>query len=309
MFISQLKNSLNTYDRFYEHRINGLKAVFVLELLFLFNFIYTIPNPYFYYFYIPLTAFAAEVAGNTLSEKYLFYFYTVIGSIITIFLFGVISSYKSIFVIFVFFYSLFIYLIAVYKFKNIFIPAPIILSLGAYSLIYGLNDSNFYIALNHALQTIVAMIIVFIGLLFFPKYYYFCIWRNGFDDVLTKIEELTAQISQGNHITIPIIPGTIIMERYSKMLSSRTKKFSILKITLLSFDLVMSVSYLASFQNQLRAPYIIFLHRYILALKEAYKKRMPLSINEHDLQIFNETHELKVLHQLILSWNYLCYKN
>ena len=34
------KNSLANYDRFAEHRINGLKAVFVLELLFGFNYVF-----------------------------------------------------------------------------------------------------------------------------------------------------------------------------------------------------------------------------------------------------------------------------
>lgn len=38
MFISQLKDKLASYDRYKEHRINGLKAVFVLELMILFYF-------------------------------------------------------------------------------------------------------------------------------------------------------------------------------------------------------------------------------------------------------------------------------
>ena len=74
MYISRLKDIVDTYDRFCIHRINGLKAFFVLELMFLFHFIYTVPNPYFYYFYVPLTAFAAELAGNSLEEKSLFLF-------------------------------------------------------------------------------------------------------------------------------------------------------------------------------------------------------------------------------------------
>jgi|GEM_PF-2170791 len=307
MYLDRLKKKIIEYDRFGEHRVNGLKAVFALEMLFLFNFIYSVPNPYFYYFYIPLTAFAAEIAGNTLADKFLLYFYTMLGSIISVFLFGLFSPYKIFFVIFVFFYSLLIYMLAIRKLQNMFVPAPLILSLATYSLIYGNNNSNFYLALNHTLETIIAMCIVMVALLFFPRLYYQWIWRNGFYDVLAQVEELTGRISNGEQVQVPIISGTIIMDRYSKMLSRRCLKvFSILKITLLTLDLVMAVSYLVSFQKQLRAPYIAFLHRHVLLLKEACKLKKPVVIKDNELSVFRETHELRTLHHIICSWNYLC---
>ena len=95
MFINSLKTKLVAYDRFGEHRVNGLKAVFILEILFLINMIYSIHTPYFYYFYIPLTAFAAEIAGNTLKDKFTLYFYTLLGSTISVFLFGMFSPYRT----------------------------------------------------------------------------------------------------------------------------------------------------------------------------------------------------------------------
>lgn len=306
MFISRLKNKLLEYDRFGEHRVNGLKAVFILEMLFLFNLIYSVHNPYFYYFYVPLTAFAAEVAGNTLADKFTLYFYTLIGTTISVFLFGLFSPYKTFFVIFVFFYSLLIYMIAIHKLRSMFAPAPIILSLAAYSLNYGSSDSDFYIALNHSLQTIVAMGIVMSALLFFPRLYYLWIWRNGFYDVLVKMEELTGKIANQIPVQVPIIPGTIVMDRYSRMLSRRMRVFSILRITLLTLDLVMAVSYLVSFQKQLRAPYIMFLHRYVMLLKESCRLRKTLVIKSNELVIFRETHELRTLYQIIVSWNNLC---
>ena len=114
MFISQLKNKLAIYDRYGEHRINGLKAVFILELLFLFNCVYTVPNPFFYFFFVPMSAFAAEIAGTCLAEKYLFLFFTIMGSTLAIFLFGLLSVYKLFFIFFVFAYSLLIYFTAIY---------------------------------------------------------------------------------------------------------------------------------------------------------------------------------------------------
>lgn len=306
MCISRLKNSLNNYDPFGEHRVNGLKAVLVLELLFLFNYVYSIPNPYFYYFYVPLTAFAAEVAGTTLKDKFVFYAFSVMGAILAIFIFNLASSNKTFFVIVVLLYSLLLYWVAIYKLRSMFVPVPLILSLAAYSLLYSANNNNFYIALNHGLQSFVAMLVVMAGLVLFPRQYYLWIWRKAFYQLLLKVSYYTGEISRGAIVEIPIIPSTVIMHRYALMLSPRMRVFSILKITVLAMDLVMSLAYLEAFQKQLRAPYILFLHRYLNLLSNACRHQQPLLVQEHDLQIFQETHELRSLYHLIKSWNYLC---
>lgn len=306
MFISQLKNSLNNYDPFGEHRVNGLKAVLVLELLFLFNFFYSIPNPYFYYFYVPLTAFAAEIAGTNLKDKFVFYFFSVMGAILAVFIFNLASSNKTFFVIVVLLYSLLLYWVAIYKLRSLFVPVPLILSLAAYSLLYSASDNSFYIALNHSLQSFVAMLVVMAGLVLFPRSYYLWIWRKSLHQLLSKVSEYTAQISRGESVEIPIIQGTIMLQRYALMLSPRMRIFSILKITLLAMDLVMSLAYLEAFQKQLQAPYIVFLQRYVALLSRACLTWQALPIPLHDVQIFQETHELRTVYHLIKSWNYLC---
>ncbi|WP_240610456.1 hypothetical protein [Legionella qingyii] len=60
MFISKLIRIIEDYDPYGNHRVNGVKVTYVLLILFAVNFIFSIPNPYFYYFYIPITAMAAE---------------------------------------------------------------------------------------------------------------------------------------------------------------------------------------------------------------------------------------------------------
>lgn len=309
LLLSQLQDKLLRYDPFGEHRTNGLKAVFVLELMFLFNLIYGIPNAYFYYFYIPLTAFAAEIAGNTLAEKFYFYCYTVIGSIIAVFCFGVFSSYKVFFIFFVFFFSFLIYFMALRKIKSLLVPAPLILSLAAYSMTYGNSNSNFYVALNHALQTTVAMLIVVGGLILFPRRYYLAIWRRAFCNVVLNLENLTAKICRGEIEQMPIINGLIVMDRYSKMLSRRMPYYSILKITLLTAELVMAMSYLLAFHKQLRQQYIVVLQAYYARLAQAARKGQSLPISVAEQRLFAETHELRTLYQLIISWNYLCQGN
>lgn len=306
MFISRLKNSILRYDPYGEHRINGLKAVLITELLFVFNYFYSIPNPYFHYFYIPLTAFAAEIVGETLKEKFILYFFTVAGSILAVMGFDLSASYQIFFIAFAFGYSLLLYWVGINKLKNMFVPAPLILSLASYSLIYGNTNSGFYAALNHALISIVALTIAMSGLILFPRRYYFWIWRNAFTQALIKVSNYVGQIQNGTHTVVPIIPDTIVMEKYAKMLMPKMKIYSVLKITILTMDLVMSLSYLVAFQNQLRAPYIEFLHRQLKALIKSCLQKQPLNISSQDQKIFHETHELRSLMSLISSWNYLC---
>lgn len=306
MFISQLKNKVVAYDKYGEHRTNGFKAIFVLELLCLFNFLYTVNNPYFYFFYVPLTAFTAEIVGNTLEEKYLFLFVTTIGSILSIFLFGVFSGYKIFFAFFVFFYTAALYYFVIHKLKKMLLLVPVILSLAIYSLIYVNQNSNFYIAINHAIQTFVAMLVIFFGLYVFPKTHYLAIWRRAFCEVVTNLASLSEKIGNGEVKTVPIFSGILVMERYSKMLSRKMKYYSVLKITLLAFELIMSMSYLVSFQKKIKVQYIRLFHHYLVLLREACFKREVILINKNELALFNETHELRILYQLILSWNYIC---
>ncbi|HAU1151997.1 TPA: FUSC family protein [Legionella pneumophila] len=307
MFISQLKDKLASYDKYKEHRINGLKAVFVLQLMILFYFFSSIDNPYFYYFYAPITCFTVEAAGTTLKEKYLLLLYTLLGSILSIFLFGIISVYNVLFIFFVFFYTLALYFLVLHHFKKMLVIVPLMLSLASYSLIYGVEaDSNFYIAINNALYTLAAMAVIFAGLFLFPKKYYFDIWERAFFEVITGLESLSAKICKGEVKTIAIFSGIIVMERYSKMLPRNIKCYSILKITMLSFDLILTMSYLLSFQKQLRREYVIVLHHYLERLCKACKARQPVILSDQELPAFKETHELEVLYQLILSWNYLC---
>ena len=306
MFISQLKNKVIAYDKYGENRTNGLKALFVLELLFLFNFIYAVDNPYFYFFYVPLTAFSAELIGRNLEEKYLFLFFTIMGTAFSVFLFGVFSVYQTFFAFFVFFYTLLLYYLVIQKLKKMLLLVPLILSLAAYSLIYVNQNSNFYLAINHALQTFVAMIVIFGGLYLFPKSYYLSIWHRAFCEVVTNLEIMTEKICKRELKAIPIYQGIIVMERYSKMLSKNMKYYSILKITLLAFELIMTISYLVSFQSKIKIQYIRLFHHYLLVLRDAALKKEAVLISDKELVLFNETHELKILYQLILSWNYVC---
>lgn len=307
MFISQLKNKLLAYDQYGEHRINGTKALFVLELMMVFNFFSSMQNPYFYYFYAPLTCFTAEITGTTLEEKYLFLFCTLVGSALSIFLFDVLSVYNVFFVFFVFFYSIGLYALVLQILPNMLVVVPLILSVASYSLIYGsFHEGNFYVALNHALQTLAATLVAFIALYLFPQKCYFVIWRRAFCDVIANLESFSLKIINQEAKTVVISSGTIMMSRYAKMLPRRMKYLTVLRLTMLAFELVMGMSYLFSFQKQMKKSYVVVLHAYLAKFSEACKRHKPLTLKPQELSAFNETHELKTLYKLIVSWNYLC---
>jgi hypothetical protein len=273
----------------------------------LFNFCSNLVNPYFYFFYVPLTCFTVESAGKTLQEKYLFLLYALLGATLSIFLFGVLSVYKVFFIFFAFFYTLFLYFLVLNSIKSMLAIVPMILSLASYSLIYGTDaDSNFYIACNNALQTLVAMAVIFAGLYLFPNKYYFDIWMRAKIEVANELTNLSKKIAQGEVKTIQIFPSIILMERYSKMLPRHLKTYSILRITLLSYQLVLTMSYLFSFQDQIPKEKIQRLHINLERLANACKEGRAVVLTDKDQLVFRETHELQVLYRLILSWNYLC---
>lgn len=303
--VKQLHNQLRKYDPYGEHLVNGLKAVFILELLFLFNYVYTVTNPFFYFFFVPMSAFAAEIAGKTLQQKYIFLFFTIMGSTLAIFLFGVFSTYKTFFIFFIFAYSLLIYFTAIYKLHNMSVPAPLILSIAIYSLIYNNSNSNFYIALNHALQSITAMLIMFAGLILFSKKYYLTIWYRAFSSVLSEIQSAVDKITNQQMTTMPIISGTLIMEQYANMLSRRMSHFSVLKITLITFELITQLAAWTICPENIKITHQQLFASHLQRFTAAVKLKHPLTIQKAD---FPDFYALQALYKLILSWNYLCHK-
>lgn len=306
MFISQLRSKLNAYDPFGEFRTNGLKGLFVVELMFIFNYFYSVDNPYFYFFYLPLTAFAAEIAGTTVKDKYTFLFFALSGSTVLVFCYGLISYNPTFFIVFVFVSSCVVYYIAIFKIKSMMVAAPTILGLAAYSLLYGDSDANFFVALNNALKSVVASVIIFAGLYIFPKSFYLSIWKKALCDVLLTLNTITEQIKQGEIKDVPIFKGFMIMGRYSKMMSRRMKYYSIIKITLLALHLVTEASYLSHFHKSIKKEYIVALQKYTSLLYDACMTGDLVTLTGHDKAVIKSIEELNTIHRLILSWNYLC---
>lgn len=238
MFISRLSEIVENYDRYGIHRLNGLKVVYVLLILFTINMIFTIPNPYFYYFYIPITAMGAEVAGETIEAKYRLFICTLFGAIVGVFLFNITNSYKIFSIFSSFFFAVALYLGALHIKRQMLVIVPLILSLSVYSLQYGQINTNFYAILNNGLTTLLAMVIIVAALILFPQSLYFRVWLRAYILVLKQIHGNLILIKQNQEVEIEPVQGHLIqLVRFAKMLPRKLPIFTILKINLLINEL------------------------------------------------------------------------
>ncbi|WP_454782022.1 hypothetical protein [Legionella sp. WA2022007384] len=299
MFISKLIRIIEDYDPYGNHRVNGVKVTYVLLILFAVNFIFSIPNPYFYYFYIPITAMAAEVVGDTIKRKNLLLFYCMWWSVISAFLFDILSI-SVFFPIFAFFYSFFLYMIAIKSRMHTIVIAPVALSLGAYSLLYKEINTSFYVIINNCLNTFIAMAIVFAALAFFPRSYYYRLWLRALLLLISQIiEHLSLMVERKNIVFNPVRGHTNHLIRYASMLPRTFPLRSIWKINLLINHLHLIVCVIESETIILESEKINLFIEKLNILKRAIEKEQPCELAETPWSILNK---------LISSWNYLCLK-
>lgn len=300
MFISTLAKTIETYDPYGEHRLNGLKGVYVFMILCAFNMIYGIPNPYFNYFYVPLTALTAEMMGETIPAKYWLFFHVTMGSIVAIFLFNITVSYPLLFILFVFVYSVSHYLVALHFIKNIFIPIPITLSLAIYSLVYGPLNTDVYVAMNNAFITFFAMLMVIAALLLFPLKYYFRLWQRAYLLLLEQVLENFQQIQKNQSIPVIVQGHLVRMLKYTNMLPRKLPIRLILKINVLMNDLRVLSCVIDHDLIKVSERELQYLIDNIALLAKAIKDKTICSL----LPFVDGDN--KTLYQMIQSWNKLC---
>jgi len=299
MFISKLHNLVEAYDPYGNHRVNGMKAAYVLLVLFAINFIFSIPNPYFYYFYIPITAMAAEVVGETIKKKNLLLFYCILWSAISAFLFDIVSV-TPFFPIFAFFYSFLLYLIAIGSRMHTIVIAPIALSLGAYSLLYQQINTSFYVILNNCMNTLIAMAIVFAALAFFPRSYYYRLWLRALLLLVTQIiDHLSLMVANQRIIFDPVHGHTTHLVRYATMLPRTFPLRSIWKINLLMNQLHLTVCVTEANMIMMESETINLFIEKLHVFKHAVEQERPCEL---------ATTPWVILNKLVHSWNYLCLK-
>jgi len=300
MSISRQTRILENYDPYGIHRVNGIKVLYIVCVLFGVNFVVGIPNPYFYFFYAPLTALFAEVLGTTLKEKYQFFIFSALGSCCMIFIFDTLRVYPLLFLLFGFTGSLSLYLIILKKNRRFMPIIPIILSLSAYSLLYQQGHGNFYIILRNATIELVAILIILGALSLFPTDYYYRIWLRAFLALVTNTSKnflLTKK--QKSHQIELIHRDPVNLLEYSGLISRQLPTYSIMKITFLMNRLYI-LSCAATTQHlQLDDDILYLTIQHLRQLRKAIRQEKPCQPIEDHAQ---------PLSQLIRSWNYLCTK-
>ena len=260
--------------------------------------VYTIPNPYFNFFYIPITAMGAEIASNTIKSKYIAFIYTVIGSIISVFLFDLTISYPIFFLFFALFYSILLYIVALHWVKNLFAPVPLILSLAVYSLAYGQISTDFYIAINNALFTLIAMIVIIAALILFPQSYYYRCWLRSFILLLKQILNNFHLIKREEEIKIEPVQGHLMhLVRYSNLLPRKMPTFTILKINLIINEIRIRSCVIDQKQFKINS-------NEVEIMLDGLKQLISAAEHEKTCKLKPEYNFL--LTQLIVTWNNLC---
>lgn len=297
MFISKLNERMNAYDPYGEQRLNGVKVVYIILIMYAVNAVLPIPNPYFYFFYVPMFCMLAEIAGQTIEEKYRYLFHCMLISIITVFVFDYFAVFWFIFVL-VFFYSLLLYFSVINNQVYVVSIVPIALAMGAYSLLFEELNTSFYFLLNNCLTLLLAMVIIFAALIFFPLSYYYRLWLRALL-LLTQqvIDHASIILKHQDIIFDPVTGHTTRLFRYANMLPHNFPAYSILKISYLINDLHLLICVpeheeLNRDENKIKS-----LISELTIFKATVEQEKPCELKNSSF---------KELDKLIHSWNYLC---
>ena len=300
MFISKLIHTVEQYDPYGMHRLNGAKAVYVLFILFTVNFYTDIPSVYFYFFYTPMTALTTEIIGDSVENKFKIFQTTLLGAIMMTFIFNLFNPYPWFFILFGFLGTFALYSYALRSRHDMLELIPVILSLAAYSVSYPNLNANIDLVINNAFTTFFALIVVLAALLFFPLSYYYRSWLRAFSLLLQEIMDNLISISQQKRIERPVIQGhTRALVLFARMLPRPMPTRSILKINLLIHEFhMMSAVTDSEFTRMDQGTLEQFIADWQLMRNAVLQERM--------CSIHSRMHPK--LHQLIRTWNTLCRK-
>lgn len=298
MSISQLVKQLNRYDPYHICFWNGIRAVSALIGLLTVNFIYGIHNPYFYFFYIPITCISIEILGENPYERAKLYIISVFWSALAVFVFGLSATHRGLELLTIFGFSSLTYFFFIHHYKHALVSAATILSLGGYSLNYHFANVDIYQALNHFGLTLFAGMIVVSILFFFPRQVYWKIWHR----ILTK------NLIQGlNFLSSPaprqacmfLFQSFSTQLQYARMLRKPTK--TLLKATILNHELLESIVVMQNYSTYSTSQ-ITSLRQNLQTLIDVLIAKRPCPLTAIDTL----TPLDRQIWQLAKEWNKLC---
>ncbi len=298
MFISKLIHIVEKYDQYGLHRLNGVKVVYILFILFGVNIFITIPSVYFYFFYIPITAMTAEVMFDQIDDKYLGFIYTMLGTSLMVFIFNILKPYPLFFILAVFFGTITLY-VTTLRWNALMLPfVPVILSLASYSLIYPTLNMNDNMVINNGITTLFALAIILTALILFPLSYYYRLWLRAFILLLEEVRENCRLIAQQQVVQFSLVQGhTRYLVSFSSKLPRKFPIFSILKINLLINQFHMASCVGQSELVNMKPADLQKLIEDVTLFIDAIKKEKTFYLDNK---------QYLVLYQLVNTWNKLC---
>jgi hypothetical protein len=221
-------------------------------------------------------------------------------TIITVFLFNYFAAFWFVFVL-VFLYSLFIYHAFINKQVFMVCIIPVSLAMGAYSLLYGGINNNFYAILNNSLTQLLALLVILGALLFFPLDYYYRLWLRALT-LLTQqvIDHANIVLKHQEIIFDPVKGHTTRLFRYAYMLPRHFPSYSIFKISSLMNDLHLKICVPEHDELRNDEDKIKQLIEDLTTLKTALLQEKPCELSNTS---FIE------LNKLIRSWNHVLRTN
>ena len=254
----------------------------------------------------------AEVQGTTVPDKYIFFTGVTLGAVLMVLLFNLLFP-DPLFFLFCAFVITFLLYRYVLQDKSKLFWVPIILSLVSYSLNYrALNETPSAIT-NHAVTTLVGMLVVLGALVLFPLSFYYRIWLRTFYRVVDLCLKNFILLQKGES-TVTDIPAYIIqMRMHAHLLPRSYPTYSILNMTFNIHKLYLaSCVYWAPqplFTKKELGEIVTFLQQFL----QAVEQEKPCQIAESKQTLSLETLRTEgdrplnchqSLKKIMHSWNY-----
>ena len=297
MFISKLTQRVEQYDPYGFYRLNGIKIVYVLLVMYGCNVFFDIKSPYFFYFYMPLTVISLEFVAETIKDKYTIFIHTMLQTLLLIMCLSIAIWFPLFFILFTFLSASSLYLMVFHKKYLSLTAVSTSLSLAAYSFNYINFNSNLFNLIISISDSLLASLIIIAACILFPRRYYYRLWSRALYLLMQDtLLQLTRYTSSDKTNKKSINYHMIKVNQFSKILRSKRYSYSVAKINLLAYR-IHSLSCVT------QEPRLIFTDEELQTLKQgiadfmqAIQKYQPCAIPKGPYPI---------LHALIRSWNYL----
>ncbi len=298
MFISRLIDKILAFDPYGIGYWHGMRGVFAFLALCAVNYFYSVDNPFFYFFYLPMACLSIEMLGESFKEKIQLYIITVTWAAVTVVIFGLCSTHKMLLLFVVFSFSMFVYVFFARNYKHPLVLAPTVLSLGAFSLNYHFANVDLCRALYHFGIMLFAGTIICAVLVLFPKHFIFKIWYRIFYATLCR-SKLYLNQEYSTNCSMGLMQTMGLELQYASMLTKNYK--CVLRVISAHHKLIYALVSFIEYPQYFNEDKLL-IHDSLAVLSLQVKQCKPCYLT----QLHNNTEIQNLVHALAKEWNKLC---